>query len=1172
MHLQSTPIAMLKPAKLAWHSIGNSIVTVHSVLAIANLFAYHFQEFEAHHLPAIIEQMTKTRLRYRSVVLHQDELAWYLGSEQQVHQMACKVQFLSQQMGWNGQHSPMWPSGLFFHPNHGKISIPQVMPLNSVQEIHDDILPPTIPFEVEEMAEVTQSLSDHHQPVVTEDGYLSSPDSDEHETEFSTQEMIQVLQHHTLHPTEDPKSVHEELIEVSQESEIKEFPNNNHGNPRIMIAVIPGMYGELTMNPQTSWEQLLPLWNCKLLPNHQEHLLSPTSVVTSILATEEGFEGADTLMPHLFVDTLNCTSLFMNEPEHTWQQISQMHHIPDTAWFDDVGQLLPSMRLSPTTRIMSETTKIEPFIDLPFCVDAFRAVNVQCRIPTKTDVLVVHLTGDTEHLVKLATFWHVALSTEWCASHGRKICFQGLSKNSCQFLFPPHGNKWASPAIDLKSFITMRLIRIGILSISSYDGHDAVQIDFKYHGRTFNPCYIPKDMTFEFFIALFQHATCMLNFGSTPGLVVAGSRVADATHIRDIQQHSKPIRCHIIDPLTGGGPSSGSKGQHRQAVNAALAAMLIEEGLQLNKVSETIKTLIDQMGLPSLTHMLFSETSDTRDQSLREMCKNCEIHLPQKLTKIAKTQAKFQKIARDEAARNNRNIDVSQYRLIPGYFQKEDGSPATINTAFSPCVSGITMVNAQQASQWLTQKGKLASDELAVFIVGDVGTDDDERLDRISVPAHNDQGDKVLIGGYLLQLGEKRISTMSDDASIVQTLDVKVCSVTLWASDFSSEQWKLAVDQPVKFAKKLLEHDQLSQVIKSPWGRSMRAGQHPATSQTATSVQFHCEIRIKDLRPLLRRSGFNKVYVLPKDQEGKPDTSWRIIWTDMDISKLETVATPIAGSAGLVKGNRSYGLRVEQAAFTTIWAILQPGRDPPTQVPKGVLWKATPMPLGLDKEIIQEWAKQLSWECFPIKSLGSKTWLIQAPEAPPKELMCFNGTPIIIRKVPPRSTQAQTGILAGPRSNPSSEKETTSIFRQGDPFLDAWANWKPGSNNGGSTVPSISAKTDSTVGPTSSRLDLQDQKIQELQQAVEKIHVDSKQKTTDDARRFSTIESQIQTNHEQVQTSFQALRSDFESTLHRAMSVQDQKISATMEEIKTLFHRGSKRSQAKDPDEEDHNM
>ena len=1142
---------------------------MHSILAVANLFAYHFHDFDDRHIPAIIEQTIKNRLRYRTVDVHQDQLAWYMGSQEHILSLTKKVHFLSQQMEWDGSESPTWPSGQFFHPSFGKMNIFEQSPIEIEPHLDLPVISPTMPFEVQQpenqhKAQPLQELDPINS--VVEDGYMSTS-TNQSDDEVTSQDMRTALQHVCALDGIDDHSNQEENKQIEEKS-----PSIHDQDPRVIIAAIPGTYGELTVQSQTTWDQLLPLWDCKFLPSNEDRLSSPKFVIKAILGKDEGYIGEEEMPPHAFVEQPDRTRMFVIDTEKTWDQITSEHQLSTQQWFDDIGPLYPSTRLADASRISQEQVSTQLFVDLHECMQSFREVNIQCRIPTNTDVLVIHMEGQSEQLVQIASFWHIALSDEWCASHGRKRCFQALSSTSCQFLFPPHGNKWASPAKDLKQFITNRLLRIGISSVSRYLDPSAIKVEFKYHGRVFSPCHLPADMSFEFFIALFQHTTWLNNFGKTPGIVAAGTRIGDVAKVKDLSKQQSCIRCHIVDPLVGGGPSAGSKGQHKQAVNAALAAMLIEEGLQLSQVSEAVKSLVDQMGLPSLTHLLFSESSATREHSFRLMCTTCDIALPPKPAKLAKTQAKFQKIARDEASRNNRNIDVSKYRLIPEYFRMADGTAAPINAAFSPCVSGVTMVNASQASQWIDQKGKLSSDELAIFIVGDISVVDDERLEKFSVPAYNEQGDKVLIGGWLLQLGEKRITTISSDENMVQTLDVKVCSVTLWADDFTTDQWKIAVEQPVKFAKRLLEHDQLHHAIKSPWGRSMRAGKHPAGPQTATSVQFHCEVRIKDLRPLLRRSGFNKVHVLPKDLEGKPDPAWRIIWTDMDITKLETVATPVAGTAGLVKGHKSYGLRVEQAAFKNLWDKLHPGRDPPEQIPKGSLWKATPMPIGLDKEIVQEWAKQFAWECFPIKSLGSKTWLIQSPDPPPKDVMCFNGTPIIIRKVPPRASQPQTGILAGPRSNQTVERDSPSIFRQGDPFLDAWAQWKPTSSHTSSAPPSVSNKADSTVGPTTSRLDLQDKKIQELQQAVEKIQVDSKQKSSDDDRRFTTIETHIARNHEEVQSSFQALRTDFESTLHRAMSAQDNKINTTMDEIKALFLRGSKRPQSGTSPEEDESM
>ena len=862
MHLQTTPFVLLKPAKLAWHSIGNSIVTVHSVLAIANLFAFHFHEFDPSVVPAIIEHMTKHHLRYRTVEVFQDELAWYVGTQEQIHQYTNKVWFLSQQMGWTGKESPKWPVGEFFHPIKGRLNLLHSIPHEQSEASDQHIISPTLRFTI--TGDEENQGEDVVDSKVIDDGYDNHVSQSQEDDNMDTQELIMKFQQNISHDIDETPNDTVDMYPTSRE-DVFDASVRAEVNPCVMLAAIPGTYGELTMSSHTKWEQILPLWDCKFLPSNQEHIHFPQSVKSCILAMDNTGDQDIVMPPHLFWDLGLQTSLLIVNQGQTWGDITIQMQLPDKQWFDDVGQLFSHTKLAYASRISDIPHPVAQFVDMHQTIHAFRDINIQVRIPTQTDVLVVHMEGNSEQIVQLASFWHIALADEWCAIHGRKRCFQALSSTSCQFLFPPHGNKCATPASDLKAFITTRLIRVGLFSLSQVEHPDAFEVQFKYHGRVFTPCYLPGDMTFELFIAFFQHATAIYNFGNTPGIVVSGIRVGDIATIREVAQLKQNIKCHIVDPMSGGGPSTGSKGQHRQAVNAALATLLIEEGLPLPKVSEAVKTLIDQMGLPSLTHLLFAEASSTREQSLRRMCANCEIIIPQKSTKIAKTQAKFQKLAREDAARNNRNIDVSKYRLINEFFRMADGNPAPINLAFSPCVPGVTMVNAQQAAQWLTQKGKLASDELALFIVGDIGQEDDDRMMRISVPAYNEQGDKVLIGGWLLQLGEKQITTVSADETMIQTLDVKVCSVTLWASDFSAEQWKIAVEQPVKFAKKLLEQDQLQQAIKTPWGRSLRAGKTPASPNDATSVQFHCEIRIKDLRPLLRRSGFNKVHVLPKD-------------------------------------------------------------------------------------------------------------------------------------------------------------------------------------------------------------------------------------------------------------------------------------------------------------------
>lgn len=473
---------------------------------------------------------------------------------------------------------------------------------------------------------------------------------------------------------------------------------------------------------------------------------------------------------------------------------------------------------------------------------------------------------------------------------------------------------------------------------------------------------------------------------------------------------------------------------------------------------------------------------------------------------------------------------------------------------------------APNAEQWLMHKGKIIPEEIAIFVIGDLMEEQQLKTQKVVAPALNTSGDQVLLAGWLLQLGEATIQLATQDAPKVQTLDVQVCSVTLWADDFSKEQWQEIVKSPVKHAKLILEKDQLGEAIKNPWGRTFRQGKLPCVNVDATSVQFHAEIMIKDLRKLLRRSGFNKVFVTPKDVTGSPSSDWRIIWTVETPLALETKTMSQPGAAGLIKGAKNYGLRVEPPAFDQIWALLHPGEDPPKQIPKGTMWRLHPLPYGVDKQVMQEWADNVGWACYPIRPLGAKAWLMQSQEQPPNKLLSFNGQPLITKSMPNKIDNVSSGIVAGPRSKPPKDAPSASsnIFRTGDPYHDAWAGWQPSlAKQGTSDQPA----QESVPGPTAAHLQQHDQQLHHLEQAIKHLEETHKQKETQDASRFAELEDSISQNHQQMQGAFHSLRSDFQTTLSQAITQQDVKLAKGFEELKDLFRQRDKRRKPEKSDE-----
>jgi hypothetical protein len=99
-----------------------------------------------------------------------------------------------------------------------------------------------------------------------------------------------------------------------------------------------------------------------------------------------------------------------------------------------------------------------------------------------------------------------------------------------------------------------------------------------------------------------------------------------------------------------------------------------------------------------------------------------------------------------------------------------------------------------------------------------------------------------------------------------------------------------------------------------------------------------------------------------------------------------------------------------------LWAQFFPDQEVPAPVPKGDPWKLQPLPLGVDRLMLQEWSKAVEWPIHPVRPIGSRAWLVTASEAPPKDIMYYNSEPLIIRKLPAKSPQKAVGLVAGPVS------------------------------------------------------------------------------------------------------------------------------------------------------------
>ena len=326
-------------------------------------------------------------------------------------------------------------------------------------------------------------------------------------------------------------------------------------------------------------------------------------------------------------------------------------------------------------------------------------------------------------------------------------------------------------------------------------------------------------------------------------------------------------------------------------------------------------------------------------------------------------------------------------------------------------------------------------------------------------------------------------------------------------------------------------------------------------------VPFAPLVDLQVLPQLLRISGAIPLYTIAKDATGRPDPKWKIIWIAIDRRKHAAITSTIPGFAGLVRTDADQGIRVDVHNFEKAWLQLKPNAPVPDVSTKQHLWKVSPFPLGVTKEVLLLWGNALDWSLKPIKSLKKHQWLIASDEPPPKSVLSFNGTPLILQKVDQRPHRAQFPLAAGPMPKVDSQSRgkkmddmpaagrPVSVFRQGDPFFDPWAA-KANSSDASSLHSSTTTASNAMPadGPFRKQLDAQDAKIIALEKQVHEMSIKASDEHATTHKRLDELEGGLQQHTTQTKQAFAEFQSSLQQSLAQTMASQMQATMASQED------------------------
>lgn len=573
-----------------------------------------------------------------------------------------------------------------------------------------------------------------------------------------------------------------------------------------------------------------------------------------------------------------------------------------------------------------------------------------------------------------------------------------------------------------------------------------------------------------------------------------------------------------------------------------MAGSLLEQGVDLQWITKHVDQVVDKVGIQKLAPIAALRSGEQRDQQILQIFADCNCPIPAKTEKHVGSNA-FSQRSKKRAVQSVNTTDLA---IDCEFIHNEDGSPTQQIAEFRGQRTGIFLTTADTALPWIREGQVLSADELGMVVIGEISQQCKLPHQQVLVPCKDGSNRDILLAATLIQFGTKQLGIKNLDKNAVKTPQCQVTSLTMWKSEWSKEEWTAACSNTMQFVRDAFTFDGMQDAIVTTWGRSLRKGRQVANPSEATSIQVHASIRADMFHAFLGKSGFNRIWTAPKKEDGRLSDDFRVIWFEGDIQRATSLSATLGGATGLIQGKNSFGLRFTLSSFSNAWKHIHPNQDEPEHIISKFVYKIEPLPFGCSPEQIREWSQHLKWKCRPLKALGARAWIVATDAEPPSTTVAFNGQTVLIRLLPQKGSPAVAPIVAGPRA-PTSVREPG---HQPPPLqTDPWAQYK------GLKQPPIAPNplTRSVAGPSETRLQQQDDKIDAIEKKIQLLTQSQDQQTNQLGELRTEIQKSEHRIADQVRQSIGEVRHELSNSVKDAMKQQSKQFEDNMRDLRLLF-------------------
>ena len=710
-------------------------------------------------------------------------------------------------------------------------------------------------------------------------------------------------------------------------------------------------------------------------------------------------------------------------------------------------------------------------------------------------------------------------------------------------------------------------------------GSDSVLIRIKVWGIVVFHEHLPQRCPVHVIIEAWNTACRMVNVPLPIRIVCRGRKMnpdrtlGEYMHQREDGVHYANL--HLVVALQGG----GNQKDFAITQKNALATFLLAGGGDLNEITNYIDAISKAAGPQAIASVLSLKSKPAKWDGLRKLSQSLKIVMPDFAKKQADRKAAIENRFRKDMASTWEDLNLSDIVIKESFFLNEDDSACPQISMMAPSTSGVCLLKANEAEEWLNKTGSLSQDELAIIVIGPCPCSDAAKCHRVQFPAYDSSSQPIVMNGCLHNTGRKLVKMGPSNDAKIKIDETVVVSWTVYHDEVGDDNWNVILQSPVKKTIEFaLGTTTDISFVGPPWGRSFQRDCKRCDPSEASSLQFHSRVNQCHLQKLLRISGINGIYTTPKTENKQISNAYQIVWVQMSSVDLIVTASTFDNHCGIVRnskyeGRMTKGIRFLKDDFQAAFQQLKPGVDVPSLVTPNFTYKITPVPLGATFDHIQKWLDLQKWKAKPLRSLSSQVWLIAADSKIEEQFAHWNGETLLVKSLLPRQ-ERQPVIVAGTMPRPKTNDGTVGKIPLKE---DPWAQYRALNS-----IPSTGTATSSVIpqpvqrkieGPIESKFQQQQVEIQTLKDSAKEIQT-IKQDIADMQTALQTQGRNHEALRQDVTAECQKIRNEnkeqiknlsnsFQESLQHSLAQQDRQLMRQFDDLKELLSRPGAAKKAK---------